>query len=276
MVRVKACGFPLHALVDTGAGVSAISYEIFEKLQKRTILEVDPTQTPLIQLADGSLVKTLGCTHLPITVDHSDYWDKFCILPFLGQDIILGMPFLTDHAAVLDFNRNRLILPTEFPVKAPNKIIIPPKTEVMFMGTLGKIQVPNGVHGATEGYRPFVNTRGLLTAQLAVAVGNNEVPVRVLNHTNKPRTINIGERVGTFTPWREDTLLHPWEPLPDLHEQTPALAHIQPGQTKLNNPNDIQLPHWPAKTHMQHLYMFFHQARQQAHLDTYLTDRACP
>ena len=207
MVKIRVLGTHFHALIDTGAGVSAISQDTFCKLQKIRSINVDKSKTSHIQLADGSLVKTQGNVTLQIKIDQGTYEENFCILPELGQDIILGMPFLTKYSAKLNFSQKCMILPSEFPAKSMSKIVIPPRAEISFMAHLGQVHVPNGIHGDTKTHRQFINKNGMLTAKLAVSVKDNQIPVKVLNHTDRPRTIKQGARVATFTPWHADTVI---------------------------------------------------------------------
>lgn len=92
IINVYVYGRKLHAMVDTGA-VSAIGQGMFNQLQQQNKFVINDPPTTHVQMANGERVGILGSVSFPVQINKQNYWTDFYILPHLGQDLILGLPF---------------------------------------------------------------------------------------------------------------------------------------------------------------------------------------
>ena len=111
-------GSPVSFLVDTGAGVSLLNKEMWNKIIPTLELSEPATSHRLVGV-DGVPLKVLGSAVLPVTVSGMTFKHKFIIAEHITADAILGLDFLEANRCVLNLadgsiliaNKNISLLP---------------------------------------------------------------------------------------------------------------------------------------------------------------------
>ena len=91
----------MAALVDTGAGRSAVSAEMAKKLHAK-LMPLRNGDLKYIATADGTLVNIIGCVTLFVDVSGNALPFEFCVLNKLSSGVIFGMDFLNENEAIID------------------------------------------------------------------------------------------------------------------------------------------------------------------------------
>ena len=155
----------------------------------------------MITCANQSTGTVLGDITLPIYVRKQRFSVTFKVLSNASSDIFLGIPFLQEHKAILDFSEDPIKLYFQNPIYAADHFTIEPFSEVICKGKLFH-SVENSAQGHCAPF-PSIHSKGILAAHSAVTVHDNMVPIRLFNGTNIRRTINKGERLATFEHYDE-------------------------------------------------------------------------
>jgi len=99
-----------YALVDSGADISLISRETFNKIPKKHIHEFSTTNCTPLQSVSGHKLENFGTAVLQVSIAGFDQSYRFQIVNGLKNQCILGNDFLTDFSAQLDFGHKTLNL----------------------------------------------------------------------------------------------------------------------------------------------------------------------
>ena len=91
---VHISGKQFRALIDTGAAISGIDYEVFEKLNGPTIFKNEKIKTHLIiKAANGSSMKVMSQYNIPIEVNKRAVNIELYVIKNMSTKLILGMDF---------------------------------------------------------------------------------------------------------------------------------------------------------------------------------------
>ncbi len=137
-------------------------------------------------MANGENTPILGQADLAIKVGDHTYTISVTVLKDLYQDLILGTDFLNKYGAVIDFSDKRVTFKAQVPIMLAKGITIPPKTEAIVSGHLGKtILCPNGADGECS---PFwrVNQKQIVVCKAAVRPRDNCIPIQMFNFSDTP------------------------------------------------------------------------------------------
>ena len=99
-----------YALVDSGADISLISKETFDKIPRKNIHDFSTTDCIPLQSVSGHRLKNFGTATLQVSISGFDQPFKFQIVEGLKNQCILGTDFLTNFSAQLDFGHKTLNL----------------------------------------------------------------------------------------------------------------------------------------------------------------------
>ncbi|KAK8578732.1 hypothetical protein V6N12_069076 [Hibiscus sabdariffa] len=106
--------YPTKALCDPGASINLMPKSVFQKLG---IGEAKPT-TVMLQLADHSFVQPEGkIEDILVQVDKFIFPADFLILDYEADEnapIILGRPFLSTSRAMIDFDKDEIVLKVDY------------------------------------------------------------------------------------------------------------------------------------------------------------------
>lgn len=138
----------VNCLVHTGSTICILHPRKYDLLPSNTRPEIKKTNTKLC-LADGGVVNTMGYIYLPIQIGNFTTVQKFTVAD-IDVPAVIGYDFLYSHKCTLDMGEEVLILDENqikcikesqmsylFKISLTEKVIIPPKTEVI---TTGKIE----------------------------------------------------------------------------------------------------------------------------------------
>ena len=98
----------VYALVDSGADVSLISREAFDKIAAKNKFEFSTKNCVPLQTASGQRIKNFGTVVLEVKLAGFNKMYKFQIVDGLKNDVLLGNDFLSDFEVQLDFGQKTM------------------------------------------------------------------------------------------------------------------------------------------------------------------------
>lgn len=111
ILQIQIDNISLHAVVDSGSPVSVISEHTFQKCNADKSCPTLPVQkTKISGAVPGKTIDIKMQTYLPFVVQGHTLYCTFLIVPALTTEIILGVDFLTNHQAILNFHTSQLLL----------------------------------------------------------------------------------------------------------------------------------------------------------------------
>lgn len=190
--------------LDTGASNSIIRYDLVKE-------PIEPLIGIKLTTATGEEAPIVGKITLQITVGNAVFNHEFIVAKIVDE-IILGVDFMVKHGVTLDmknkilrYNNMEIILnigyensSTSREVKVLKGRTIPPNSEAV---VLAKIEGDCGKNKlwVVEGNNKMSGNenKSIIVSQSLVENKKNQyIPVRVLNHTNKAKTLRKGETIG--------------------------------------------------------------------------------
>lgn len=108
-VSVEIHGFPIQALVDTGATISCVASSIITKLG------IDSSKLQSIGVAEAVAVGgerhcSLGVVSLPVSFAGVSFVHNFQVFEKFHQPLIIGLDFLKTHEAIFNIAQNTLFI----------------------------------------------------------------------------------------------------------------------------------------------------------------------
>ena len=138
-------------MLDTGAQISCMSYDVFKKSGLSEQFELQSSDLEYVLGVSGTPVKVMGTTEIPLTICKLQLIQKFYIFEKFRQPIILGVDFLVKQKAKVNFENYTLEIQGGMTVakmfsnlqklslaRSVNRISIPSKTAV-----ITKVKVKN-------------------------------------------------------------------------------------------------------------------------------------
>lgn len=196
-------GYDVTALVDTGADYSVMSGELCRRLRKVTT----QWDGPDIRTAGGHLVRPIGRCTARIEINGLRCPVTFVVLSKCSRDIILGMDFLSDCSAVIDFTDRRLTLRQPRYTSAQTKpqvctarvlaehVTVPPQSSVFLPVTSDHVASGEVL---LEGSAQLLLERGLGVARGIAQLDTGCVHVLVTNFCGTPQRLTKGTALGTM------------------------------------------------------------------------------
>ncbi len=194
----------LEALVDSGASYNYLSKAAYEKLLPLTDNSVFTPSNHTVQIADKSIVKSIGRLEVDMALDEHLFKTTFTVLENLSFDVILGMSFLQKNKVLIDgeegvihFKDNesnnsiRLVENTVIP--AHSQIVASVKANEVFSRF-------NFIQNNPD----LVNKHGIHLAQGLVESTTETFQIFLCNLTNKSQTISADTVVGNCILLNED------------------------------------------------------------------------
>jgi transposase InsO family protein len=234
LLRTYIANVPAIALVDSGAAISVLSGDIFSRMRKgnytvkstmthTNLLSADSSPMPVIAEIETE-VKIAGL-HIPCT---------FSVVQKLGFQAILGVDFLTDAHAVVNFKNNTLSICDElitvplvrandnFIAYTTDAIEVPPFCEAIFNAT-AKIKRSNETFVVEPS--PYARCPQLLVARTIFNANRNIFCCRVCNATDKAIKLAANTPIAMISPV---TVHEPnEEPTPIDEDSTLSIAEMR-------------------------------------------------
>lgn len=210
---VKIAGRNILGLIDSGASVSAISYELFLSLKKTLDLEpVTHMSECMITSVNGSKINSWATTFVQISILDKQVTQKVEILKGITQPLILGMDFLTANEMVLNLKENTLQMgDTSVPLSkqakfdtrvrllCQNSIQIPARSEAIIRVYTAGPNKLEGQAGYLDPHHRLFDKYGLLGAHSLGIVKKRVVPMKLLNISSQPIKIRRGAHLATLS-----------------------------------------------------------------------------
>ncbi len=205
-VPVNIAGAQVMAVIDTGASINCMSENLFVNCSEEVQRTYRKLNDRWCKVASGSLVKIEGVVHVPITMNNETF--SACVHLFADPSfpLLLGVPFLRQHKAHLDFGGpGQATMTLTHPVYAASSVTIPPHSTGLFVGCLREVQIADNVSGDCSNI--MKSRSGMAVIDSAVTPVENRIPVQVYNHNDWPRRVKQGDYVAQYTSWSDDVMV---------------------------------------------------------------------
>ena len=204
----------VYALVDSGADISLISREAFDKIAAKHKFEFSTKNCVPLQTASGQRIKNFGTVVLEVKIAGFNKMYKFQIIDGLKNQVLLGNDFLSDFGAQLDFGQKTLnieghIIPlrpqrltcesVSSLVRTTQRVTIPAQSYVEIPGQINRAQlIDQECIVQPLSNAPILGEEpGLCLVESVVKVSqNHRIPVVVVNTTGRDYTLPSRSVIG--------------------------------------------------------------------------------
>lgn len=175
----------LELLIDTGASLSAIKYEILDL----TSLILHKSELSINGI--GGILKSEGFVYLPLKYEGFNFSHKFHVFKNLPCKAIgiLGQDFIRRYRGVIDYSTDTLSLQT-----SQNTVILPMHyyQHILTIGPRCEVikYLPTRVNYDCVIY-PKEIQEGVFLASVVSRPKNGKIPIRLLNTTEKEVSLNL-------------------------------------------------------------------------------------
>lgn len=222
-IRLEINDTAVDALVDSGASFTLMRADVYHALPNKPPLQ--PRFANLGALNDTP-IPNIGEIYGSVRINLVTWIIPIIIVPHMHSEFILGNDFLRKFQALLDQDKNQLVLhtdPKQSPVNQERQFMnIPPVTPihqklyldqelVLDPRTRITYQLPNNRGSFSGIVEPSTRFRRLFNASVArtlTAVRNGIMYVQFLNMEYRPVTIPAGTLIGHFIPYDDIILQH--------------------------------------------------------------------
>ena len=94
----------MQFLIDTGCTTNLIGKHVFDRLPQAVKATLQLDSGPYGTMADGTALELHGVIELPCRLKDQSLTETF-VVSKLGEDAILGMPFLVENNCKMEFGR---------------------------------------------------------------------------------------------------------------------------------------------------------------------------
>ena len=199
-VPIKIGDIDCSAVVDTGAEVSVLNKDIYEKIPKNSRPQLEKARRRLVVAEAGKEMTVCGMIKVNITVGEFTFMWPVYVAP-IRDDLLLGWDIIYHHKFAIDPDRG-------FRVKDKwlNLEVTPQKRNLASIEVKRSITVPANSEfvvsckckDTLEGDYLFepVELSRVTAAKAMVTPHKNSVPVRLINPTNSPKRISKNTVLG--------------------------------------------------------------------------------
>ena len=239
---------PIRALVDTGADVSVMHKRIYDSLKEKPQLKTTYTK---LSGAKGNSISSYGVASVKFAIAGLHFCHDFHIVPTICRNVILGLDWLRDNKAQLDFDNLHLkIGKTKVNLEEDEDIAsvirlcktvnIPPQTMIICEGRLKSssyFPVDKIYHLFTDEQGSLSDEAGLiLPSSIAYLDKNMKTMVSLVNNTNKAYTLKQGCIIGRLAQ------VKPHEILPIQNKGGPVKGNSKVNLDEAQIPNQLRSP----------------------------------
>jgi len=228
-ISVGIGGLQFPALVDTGASVTAISANVWDKYLSQTSLCLDSSSVSCITSVNGLPLVTLGKVWLNFSIESEVFPFEIYVIKDLTHDVVIGRDFLQKYCSKIDFIEKIVQFsepddPLPFPngcdddrndkvanddncvcsVHAEYSFTIPAQSEVVVVGKLslvseGVINQPSEIYGLVTPNSDLPHRYSVFGASELVKVSSHgTIPVRIVNPSSQPVKIYRRTKLADF------------------------------------------------------------------------------
>ena len=199
---------PVKFLVDTGASISLVSTEMYNKMNLKNKLQEIQYD---VRQADGKRMPVVGISNFEITmgplrVDHE------MIVADLQVDAIIGIDFLLQNECKLDLKGQTMnmmgtivnlwsesVEPKCCRISVKKDVIIPANHEKLIEGICHRRGTESRLN-VIEGTQKFAEKYGLMIGRSLADIGKGQVLLRVLNLSDNDSTTTLRNNCCIRTP----------------------------------------------------------------------------
>ena len=212
-VEASVNGVIVQFLVDSGASVTLIRKDVWERVNAFRPPALSPWTGPNLVGVDGSPLAVCGQTKISLTLKERNFETEVLVVNSLTTEAILGLNFLQQSNALIDLAKKQLLFKghsVSVSLQSPHKtesdalpsvrvvetIRLPPRSEIIVMAeTVNAVDGRNYLAETKGGSRPAA-----LVARALVESKQSKVPTKLLNPRDTPTTIKAGTEVATLVP----------------------------------------------------------------------------
>ncbi|MCG8048562.1 MAG: retropepsin-like domain-containing protein, partial [Candidatus Thiodiazotropha endolucinida] len=199
-VPIEISGICCSAVVDTGAEVSVLNQEIYEKLPRDLRPKLEKAKRRLVVAKAGKEMSVCGMISIQLTVEGFSFLWPVYVAP-IRDDFLLGWDIIYHHKFAIDPEKGLRVkekwLALDVSQEKRNIACIEVKRAVTVPANC-EFVVNCQTNEATQGeylFEPVVLNR-VIAAKAMVKPIQNSVPVRFINPSNTPRRIRKKTIVG--------------------------------------------------------------------------------
>ena len=199
---------PVSFLIDTGAGVSLLQGNVWDKIRSKDQKLMTVTLQRLVGV-DGIPIRIRGSTLIQFSIGSMEFKHEFVIADHITAEAILGLDFLEANKCVLDLSKQEMTIRDKVlelqpspanaivqqqcaTVTVMNTIVVPPSSEMEVMAHVNT--QGNGAWLLESIECPVLVARALVTPKLGT------VPVRIINTEQIPVTLYKNMKLATAEP----------------------------------------------------------------------------
>ncbi|MES9880251.1 MAG: RNase H-like domain-containing protein [Sedimenticola sp.] len=205
-------GWPVKMLVDTGSVVTLVHFDLFQQCTER-VHNVEPFQETIVS-ANGQPLQIHGQATMGIEVGGKIFKHTVIVCKDLAHWCLLGTDFMRDHGVMIDFQKQHMIIESTTAklqigtgaasvcrVSVRETVVVPGGHEMIIPGKIKSKE--RGVRsremsGIFEPLKKFVDRQGVLLAHAVVKSRKDEVPIRLMNLSDKDIVIYKNTNVGSL------------------------------------------------------------------------------
>ncbi|CAG2254521.1 unnamed protein product [Mytilus edulis] len=242
LIKIRVANHSGMAMVDSGATISAISADFYyANLHKKVTLE---KASLLATGASGASLRGIGTIKVPIEIGRLTMQQTFHIFENFTHSIILGLDFLDNQKARLNFDDKTLVLQsgiTEVPltngdnydnsicfISLVNDEVIPSRSEVIIPVQTVDKSIKSKL-GIIEPNPALVGKQNIVGATCLVQIRNNKTFLQVLNPTNAKVRLSKNTKIGKFSDVIENSISS------EITDDTVEINSIDKGTQNKNN-----------------------------------------
>ena len=167
VINVSIAGTKLNALIDTGASVNCSTKSVLESCPVSVQKGFKRAGSQCL-LANGQSCAILGTVHMYVLIDGKRFYSTFSVFEKVSYPIILGLPFMRQHKASIQFGEDgRIHFSIVHPVYADSDVTFSPLTETLCIGKVRHEIYNCGQNGECTAARRGTPS-GVLVANIAV------------------------------------------------------------------------------------------------------------
>ena len=234
-VTVDVGGDQVPFLIDTGAAVSLIRGDVWDRIKPCNAPKVEPANTRLVGV-DGAPLQVRGSVMVQLVVAGQPFEQKVIIADSLTSQGILGLDFLEANQCVLNLAQGELLthgknipLATQ-PLK--NSVLTQVEIaarETFIIGAMSEMETMGEMQSDCEGTwimedKQLKRTQ-VVVARAIVTPQGGKVPMRLLNPKSEPLTIYKGTRLAIAEP------IDPVEIIGSLDKE--CISQVDPGKDRV-------------------------------------------
>lgn len=210
-IQLTLAATEVHALVDTGSGLSLISDDCRRSIPALATQPICKSFT-LASSVTGHFLDVLGTISAPVHIGNVTLPHVFHVVRTASHPVILGWDFLTKHRATVNlpqatvqlyntevpFSQPQSLIPVQVAAVTISAVTVPPMSEMAIsISVLGStvLAAPSDPYvGLLE---PHMSpTTSLAVARTLTSIENGKGVVRVINPTQDPVQLDSGCPVG--------------------------------------------------------------------------------